>query len=431
MPTRSNTRHDRGVIHRDLKPANILLQRAERSAADGSHSSKPRTAEPAAWTPKVTDFGLAKRLEGNSNLTGTGQILGTPSYMPPEQAGGRLDLVGPAADGYSLGAILYCLLTGRPPFQAANPMDTLLQVLDKEPVALRQLNPEVPRDLETIALKCLEKLPARRYKSARALAEDLQRYLDDEPILAPPLGPIARFRRFTKRRPVAAGCAFSFVGLLLVAGSFAMLALGASTVGSNAMDFFEDRATPALTVPLAVGRPHTTDPLRLPTPGLHELEVYLHVRTASWEMDSEGQASPHFNFRVTYAVLDDRGGEVAAGASRCVWNSALRRYGTREVDEASGVATVTPQAKIGQFRLSAPATVCIRCEIEPDTVYGAAADSAELRVYENVRDTTRASLVGGVACLIAPIVLLLGAVLIICGPVLMTTPPNGVAAPHP
>jgi serine/threonine protein kinase len=160
--------HRRGVIHRDLKPANILLDQ------NGN--------------PRVTDFGLAKKVQGNSDLTGSGQIMGTPSYMPPEQAGGRRGEVGPGADVYALGATLYALVTGRPPFQAATAMDTVLQVLSDEPVPPRRLNPSVPRDLETICLKCLEKEPAKRYDSAAALVEDLRRYLAHEPILARPVG---------------------------------------------------------------------------------------------------------------------------------------------------------------------------------------------------------------------------------------------------
>lgn len=140
--------HDHGVIHRDLKPANVLLD------ANGQ--------------PRVTDFGLAKQVSGDSNLTDTGQVLGTPSYMPPEQAAGKLDQIGPTADVYSLGAILYTLITGRPPFQAASPVDTLLQVLDQEPVPPRLLNPRIRRDLETVAIKCLQKDIPRRYASDRA-----------------------------------------------------------------------------------------------------------------------------------------------------------------------------------------------------------------------------------------------------------------------
>ncbi len=144
--------HSRGVIHRDLKPGNILLDRQ--------------------GNPRVTDFGLAKKLEGDSGLTGSGQIVGTPSYMPPEQAGGNRGEVGPAADVYALGATLYCAVTGRPPFQAATAMDTVLMLLSEEPVPPRRLNATISLDLETICLKCLEKEPGRRYPGAAALAED-------------------------------------------------------------------------------------------------------------------------------------------------------------------------------------------------------------------------------------------------------------------
>ena len=173
------------MIHRDLKPANILLDQT--------------------GNPRVTDFGLAKKLEGDSGLTGSGQIMGTPSYMPPEQAGGNRGEVGPAADVYALGATLYALVTGRPPFQAATAMDTVIQVISEEPVSPRRLNPAIPRDLETICLKCLEKEPARRYASAQALAEELGRFLAGEPILARPIGAPARLWRWCRRRPVGGG----------------------------------------------------------------------------------------------------------------------------------------------------------------------------------------------------------------------------------
>jgi eukaryotic-like serine/threonine-protein kinase len=154
--------HERNVIHRDLKPANVLLTR------DG--------------TPKITDFGLAKKMD-DKGQTASGSIMGTPSYMAPEQAEAR-KTVGPPADIYALGAILYEMLTGRPPFRAETPLDTLMQVLEREPAPPRLLNPSVDRDLETICLKCLEKGPQQRYLSAEALARDLERYLAGDSISA-------------------------------------------------------------------------------------------------------------------------------------------------------------------------------------------------------------------------------------------------------
>ena len=159
--------HQQGILHRDLKPQNILIDSSQE--------------------PQITDFGLAKRIEGRSDLTGTGQILGTPSYMPPEQAGSDPSAVGPASDIYSLGAILYELVTGRPPFQAQTPLDTLMQVLSQEPVSPRLLNVSVPRDLETIILKCLQKQPSKRYTSAAELFEELGHYLEGKPIQARPV----------------------------------------------------------------------------------------------------------------------------------------------------------------------------------------------------------------------------------------------------
>jgi WD40 repeat protein/tRNA A-37 threonylcarbamoyl transferase component Bud32 len=177
--------HVRGVLHRDLKPANVLID--------------------ATGQPRVTDFGLAKRMEADSGLTHSREILGTPSYMPPEQAAGHWADVGPPSDVYSLGAILYELLTGRPPFCGETATDTLSQVLHDEPIAPRRLNPKVPRDLETVALKCLEKERAKRYPTAAALADDLGRYLEDRPILARPISRTQRLWRWCKRnRTVAA-----------------------------------------------------------------------------------------------------------------------------------------------------------------------------------------------------------------------------------
>ncbi len=192
--------HGRGVVHRDLKPANVLL------TADG--------------TPKITDFGLARRLEGDSGQTKTGEVLGTPSYMAPEQAAPGPEAVGPPADVYALGAILYELLTGRPPFQGATAYDVLVQTASVEPAPPRRLAPRTPADLETICLKCLQKEPQRRYSSAEALADDLHRFLTGQTIQARPAGAVERLWRWGRRNPALAAAAG-----LAVAAVVALVAL--------------------------------------------------------------------------------------------------------------------------------------------------------------------------------------------------------------
>jgi hypothetical protein len=189
--------HEQGVVHRDLKPSNVLLM------GDG--------------TPKITDFGLAKQLDMEEGVSLSGEIKGTPSYMAPEQAAGKTLEIGPLADVYALGAILYEMLTGRPPFKAATALETVAQVLEQEPVPPGRLHPKLPRDLETICLKCLEKDPRRRYVSAAALARDLARFLACEPIAARRGRPWARGVKWARRRPAAAGLvAVSAVAVLSV-----------------------------------------------------------------------------------------------------------------------------------------------------------------------------------------------------------------------
>lgn len=188
--------HEHGVIHRDLKPSNVLIDR----------SGKPR----------VTDFGLAKHVGADSNLTATGQVMGTPSYMPPEQAAGEVTQIDERSDVYSLGAILYTLVTGRPPFQAAQIVETLRQVIDDNPVEPRVLNPAVDRDLETICLKCLEKDPARRYQRAQDLIDELDRYLSGRPIVARAITRRERLWRWCRRQPLVAGLIATAVASLVI-----------------------------------------------------------------------------------------------------------------------------------------------------------------------------------------------------------------------
>jgi serine/threonine-protein kinase len=195
--------HEQGILHRDIKPHNILI-------------------ETATQRPRIADFGLAKIIDADMEMTRAGESMGTPPYMPPEQFGDAANVTA-AADVYGLGATLYQLLSGRPPFQAATAITTMRLVLERDPVRLQELNAAVDKDLETICMRCLEKEPQRRYATAGELADELQRYLNGEPILARPLGPAARFWRWCRRNPVVSSLSGTVVVAILI--SVASLAI--------------------------------------------------------------------------------------------------------------------------------------------------------------------------------------------------------------
>jgi eukaryotic-like serine/threonine-protein kinase len=268
--------HQRGILHRDLKPSNVLIDR------DG--------------TPYVTDFGLAKRVEGDAGLTQSGALVGTPSYMAPEQARAERQLTT-AVDVYSLGAILYEGLTGRPPLRGSGVMDTVLQVLDRDPDDPRQVNPKADRDLGVIALKCLAKEPAKRYESAAALADDLDRWRRGLPIQARPVGPRERLVKWARRHPAPAALSAALVLLVVVAlAAITRLYLRSENFrqdaeherdrarGRLARQYAEkagtlaDQGNPLLGLPWLVEALKTTD--GTPQADLHRLHLGLLLNTA-------------------------------------------------------------------------------------------------------------------------------------------------------
>jgi len=213
--------HSQGIVHRDLKPANVLLVvQASCLHEAGWKPALPDAGKmPAPQEPKIMDFGLAKRLESVTTLTQSGAVMGTPQYMAPEQASGEGKRVGPPADVYALGATLYTMLTGKPPFSADTALGVLRKVVSEEPTPPATLHKRIPPDLETICLKCLQKEPAKRYASAHELAADLRRFLNHEPIVARASSPWEKAAKWTKRRPAAAALiGVSALALVALAG---------------------------------------------------------------------------------------------------------------------------------------------------------------------------------------------------------------------
>ncbi len=227
--------HQRGIVHRDLKPANILLQPTPPTENWHVASLAAIEANEAYGVPKVSDFGVAKRIDDDGAPGRYGNVVGTPLYMAPEQAKGQPEEVGPAADIYSLGVILYEMLTGRPPFIASSAVEVLRQVLTSPPVPPRQLRPELPRDLEAICRRCLEKDPRQRYPTAGLLAGDLGAFLEGEPVRARPPGPAEKLWKWALKNPVPSTLLLTISAVLLF-GQWSLHRLADEMVVSTTKD---------------------------------------------------------------------------------------------------------------------------------------------------------------------------------------------------
>jgi hypothetical protein len=350
--------HQCGIIHRDLKPGNVLLA--------------PRDAEPAAgrrpcldeYDPRITDFGLAKDLAGGARLTVSGTAVGTPCYMAPEQARGDSRQVGPAADIYSLGSILYEMLTGHPPFAGTTPLQTLAQLMHDDPLPPSRLRPGLPRDLATICLKCLEKSPRRRYASALALAEDLRRFVAGEPVRARPVGAFGRAARWCRRQPLAA----SFLGLSVgLALAFAVTVLVYDIRLSDALAQVEaqneDRRRQLVHLNVTIGiheserGDHFTAILRFAEAlnldrgdagreGAHRERIATALRQCPRLVGLLAPDKP-----LVCAQLDEAGGEVAVAnddQTLAVWDAAtFKPAGTPlHVDSAAVGGAVSPESQL-------------------------------------------------------------------------------------
>jgi hypothetical protein len=322
--------HARKIIHRDLKPGNILLARRY---PDAGNETPAETFNSGEWIPKITDFGLAKQLNLQDDLTQSEAILGTPCYMSPEQAQGRTAAVGPASDVYSLGAILYELLVGRPPFKAATPLETIRQVATLEPAPPRRHNPTIAADLETICLKCLSKEPTNRYADAGELFADLDRFLVGLPIQARHVGRPERALRWARRNPVPAGLAAAIVAALVLLGAVVLLNRQAgrlTTVDAVSASFEERLATPSLAPEYLVEMDGLIARLQELSPSRaagarerldrrfaeHIEDVLLQPRISP-QLDQELQAA--------VAALESRRSELAAPLARVMFHRRRRQ----------------------------------------------------------------------------------------------------------
>ncbi|TWU04705.1 serine/threonine-protein kinase [Stieleria varia] len=271
--------HEHQIIHRDLKPANILIDR--------THSVR------------VTDFGVSKLIGGGSEVTQQGELIGTPHYMPPEQAGGSTQSIGPAADVYSIGAVLYAMVTGRPPFQAASPVDVVMQVISREPVPPSALNASVPADLEVITLKCLSKSVADRYASADELSEDLRRFIAGEPILAKPPGWIRQARMMLRTHVLFASVSGSAAMLLVLMTAAVLVALFRARNDVLELQDQLDRATLLLTTERRLTSKYISASTDRPNE-LAEFEINRLATSASGLQDSK----PELSIQLALAAID-------------------------------------------------------------------------------------------------------------------------------
>jgi tRNA A-37 threonylcarbamoyl transferase component Bud32 len=306
--------HNQGILHRDLKPSNVLID----SATD---------------QPRVTDFGLAKRLDNDSSLTLSGQVLGSPHFMPPEQASPVRGKVGRQSDVFGLGALLYYLLTARAPFQGETLESTLRLVLSTEPLAPHLLNPNIPLDLETICLKCLEKDPPKRYATAQALADDLRRFLNNEPISARPLGPAGKMCRWSQRNPALA-TAYSllilFLGVILIASPLAIFRINQARKAEAEARLRAEAQSYAADMNLVQQEWETGDPRRarslledhLPKTGAHDLRGFEWRYLWNLCRDESRKSFTNFDGPVHFTPMLDPN-FLAVGAGHVVQNASL------------------------------------------------------------------------------------------------------------